>query len=69
MTGSDYILNVELIRFPDGLDMRCKKKSEELQMSQDLDPSNWNGAIGRMGLGTRTQVQFQNKLRLQLGIK
>lgn len=38
-------------------------------MPQDLDPSNWNGAAGRMGLGTRTQAQFQNKLRWQLGIK
>lgn len=29
MAGSEYILNVALTRFPDGLDMRCKKSQKK----------------------------------------
>lgn len=31
MAGSEYILNVTLTRFPDGLDMRCKKNQKKVK--------------------------------------
>lgn len=31
MAGSEYILNVTLTRFPDGLDMRCKKSQKKVK--------------------------------------
>lgn len=52
MADSRSILNVALIGFSERLDMRCER-CDELQMSQGLVPSNWNGAIGRMVLGSR----------------
>lgn len=68
MADSASILNVELIGFPNRLDMKCER-SEELQISQGLDLSNWKGGeematietgrtTGIIGLGARTQVQF-----------